>query len=141
MQKILLPVIGLIACVGVAGCVSIRPTAEESQMALRQDWTYPADYQQAIKSYWHSRLIDPASPLYEFSEPRKGYLTAGLLSEEVIIRGWIVDYTLNAKSGMGEYTGREARQAVVVGDKVLCDSMINLVFGTSTCRVKPAKER
>ena len=127
MRKLLMFVV-TVACLGLTGCARHhQPTPEERSMAMQKNWVYPTEYQTTIKNYWHGRLIDPTSPLFEFSTPRKGYFASGALREKSITWGWIVDYTINAKNRMGGYTGWKAHRTFIVNEQVICDTGTSIV--------------
>ncbi|WP_413496361.1 hypothetical protein [Morganella psychrotolerans] len=84
----------------ISGCVA-KPTMIEEQHADYGDKPSKELYEAKVKAYQESRLKDPMSAVYSFSEPRKGWC----IFNGKVNFGWIVDYTLNAKNSYGGYVG------------------------------------
>jgi hypothetical protein len=118
----LITVVLFIICFGIAGCSLSKPTTDELSEARQTHLEYPTNYQQLIKDYWQPRLVDPTAPIYEFTEPRKGYHTGGPLQKREITIGWVVAYRINSKNRMGGYTGSQGRRALIVDNKIRNES-------------------
>ena len=95
---------GLLVCLEILlilsvfiGCAS-APTAEDIKSA---DYgPHPDNYEQIIKDYFSTKLFDPYTAKYTFTNPRKGYNRLGGLKY-----GWYVCGTVNAKNRFGGYVG------------------------------------
>jgi hypothetical protein len=88
----------------VAGCVS-APTSEE--MASADFGTCPENYQAMVQNFMSSRLKDPYSAVYRFTEPRHGFLREGAIQGNKLHFGWFVQVGINAKNSYGGYTGEQ----------------------------------
>lgn len=67
---------------------------------------YPENYQDLIKGYMETVLIDPESARYRFNPPRKAYVNQGLAyGGKVQWTGFGVPFFVNSKNRFGGYTG------------------------------------
>jgi len=80
----------------VSGCAKPPTTAELNSADYGPK---PEVYKEAIKAYYNSKLLDPYSSMFTFTEPRKGW------SGPNTVYGWKVCGTVNGKNRMGGYAG------------------------------------
>jgi hypothetical protein len=67
---------------------------------------YPSNYEQLVKEYIISQLIDPFSAVIQVSKPKKAYANSPLMyGGNVVWYGYIVNASVNAKNRYGGYTG------------------------------------
>ncbi|MBA5234749.1 hypothetical protein H2Y56_21960 [Pectobacterium aroidearum] len=87
----------ILACLFfLTGCVAPMTKNEVAAASYQQ---LPSDYQEKIKQYFESRLKDPDSAKYRFSEPRKAF------TEATRHFAYVVPVAVNAKNSYGGYTG------------------------------------
>jgi len=68
--------------------------------------TYPANYEELVKSYHGRKLKDPFSAQYQISTPIEGYTRkAPIAGGEADSFGYMVLAHVNAKNSYGGYTG------------------------------------
>lgn len=79
----------------------------------------PANYQEIIKQRISSMLIDPTSPIYEFSEPRKSYTKKSPVFKTNESFGWGVCGTVNSKNRYGGYVGKVPFFALMRDDRIV----------------------
>jgi hypothetical protein len=72
---------------------------------------YPMAYKEMITRWMETRLVDPASAVFEWmGEPRPGELSPKK-GERVV--GYIVDFKVNARNQFGAATGKQRYQVVI----------------------------
>lgn len=106
MKKVLTvmcAVVLLAACAtGPLPSMFYEPTKEE--LANADYGTYPSNYEDIARSFMSTRLKDPESARYRFTEqPRKAHTFARSRSEVRYI--YRVEVTINAKNSYGGYVG------------------------------------
>jgi len=85
------------------GCAT-APTPE--QLANADYGTYPANYEEIVKSYFSPKLFDPYSAQYRFIQtPYQGWLSSSKFSRGTF--GYIVKVGVNAKNRFGGYVGEK----------------------------------
>ncbi len=71
--------------------------------------TPPVNYEQTIREYFESVLIDPESARYRFNQPVKAYENDGLVAGgDVCWLGYLVETQVNSKNRLGGYVGYES---------------------------------
>ena len=79
----------------------------------------PEDPEGLVRAYFHDRLYDPMSAVYELESPRKAAMNAGLIQGgRVAWYGYGVRVKLNAKNRMGGYTGFDFYLFLIRDDQV-----------------------
>lgn len=94
----------------LTGCATSfqKPTAGTGYGA------YPSNYQELIKGYMETSLIDPESARYRFGTPRRAYANQGLLyGGKVAWTGYAIPFFVNAKNRLGGYTGGSEYVALI----------------------------
>lgn len=98
-MKPMLLLVGLL----LAGCA----TPVSKDLLARADYgAPPATAEHDIRMMFESYLKDPYTAVYRFGQPYKGYITKPpIRGGGVEAFGWIVEVDVNAKNGLGGYTG------------------------------------
>jgi hypothetical protein len=103
----------LVAVVLVGGCASgekLDPVA----LKAADYGTFPTDYENIVKAYYQTRLKDPYSAQYRFTEPYQGYLRATpIVGGKPTKFGYIVEVYVNAKNSFGGYVGEELERLFI----------------------------
>jgi hypothetical protein len=84
------------------------PTSAEIAAGVREPAPHPFIYENIVKAYWERVLVDPASAIYRFGSPVKGYSTR--LGPQTVY-GWLIPFEVNAKNQFGGYTGAKTYEA------------------------------
>jgi hypothetical protein len=78
---------------------------------------YPIAYKEIITRWMESRLVDPASAVFEWiGEPRPGEVSPKK-GQKVV--GYIVDFKVNARNQFGAPTGKQRYQVVIRNGEVI----------------------
>lgn len=75
-------------------------------------------HQDVIRAHFARTLIDPTSPLYEFTPPRRGYTAESPVFGTETKFGWIVCGRINGKNRMGGYAGWAPFYVLMRGNRV-----------------------
>ena len=111
----------LVAFVALVGCASTA-TIDPATVEAADYGPYPENYTELTKDYFQSRLKDPNSAQYRFTEPYQAYLRAApVAGGKPTSFGYVVDVGVNAKNSFGGYTGEKrhrlfVKNSVVVGE-------------------------
>jgi len=93
---------------GLAGCgVAYRDAANEfirTQPPSAWGSQPPAGHQEIERSFIQSRLRDPDSARFQFSEPRRVTVAASM-SDPTVVPVWESEVLVNGKNALGGYTG------------------------------------
>jgi len=72
---------------------------------------YPMAYKEIVTHWMETRLVDPASAVFEWiGEPRPGEISPKK-GQRVV--GYIVDFKVNARNQFGAATGKQKYQVVI----------------------------
>jgi len=118
MYQYLLPFVSLTCLIALTGCAT--PISKEK--IANADYGLPPseNYQEVVKASFAQILIDPTSPIYEFSgTPYKGYVEQSVMLNLPEGFGWKVCGTVNSKNRMGGYSGSIQFFALMRGDNVI----------------------
>lgn len=78
---------------------------------------YPIAYKEIITRWMETRLVDPASAVFEWiGEPRSGEVSP---KKGQRVFGYIVDFKVNARNKFGAPTGKQRYQVVIRNGDVL----------------------
>ena len=94
----------LIMLLFFSGCATVT----ETELSNAKFEPLQANYMLAIKSYMGSRLKDPYSATYRFSDPRCGFSQDGFVHGGQKHFGHIVPAHINAKNSYGGFTGEKS---------------------------------
>jgi hypothetical protein len=101
--KAIYTIISIIVVIALTGCAT--PIPPEVIAHANYGAPPPKNYREMIKKEFSHTLIDPTSPLYEFSRPVKGYTRQSPMFNTQQVFGWQVCGTVNAKNRFGGYVG------------------------------------
>lgn len=92
-----------LACFAMAGCVTTQPSPAELDLQGEAIMPTQKKAQEAVKTYFDSRLVDPESARYQFWPLTRGFsdFAVGERHAGVFMCG-----TINSKNRMGGYTGQ-----------------------------------
>ncbi|MGC1034166.1 hypothetical protein [Pantoea agglomerans] len=112
----------------VTGCAPKPPSMTSIKNASYG--VLPNDYQQQIKKYMTSILIDPESARYTFEPPFKAYSQDGSLSSTAggVVYGYAAGVQVNAKNSYGGYTGNQL-YVFMFSNGVMYDTTMNFKYG------------
>jgi hypothetical protein len=78
---------------------------------------YPANYQEIITTWLNKSLVDPRSVVIKWrGEPRPGEMDVG---KGQIVRGFLVDFSVNARNIFGTFTGAQKHTALIRDGQVV----------------------
>lgn len=90
---------------------------------------FPEDHEKLVRDYLSTRLKDPFSAQYQFSEPEEGYLReAPIKGGEPYIWGYVVYVNVNAKNSYGAYIGWREHRYFIKDNLVLGEITSNPWF-------------
>lgn len=126
MKKILLCSVALV----ISGCVMLPPDPTDIEKSNADYGKKPSAefYEGNIKSFQETRLKDPMSALYSFSEPKEMWCKI----DGKVRYGWVVDYMINAKNSYGGYVGAKPQFSLINNDEVLNPEW----YSRASCRDK-----
>lgn len=104
------------------GCATTpNYTSPTQEQIAKLDYGSPItiDYQEAIKSYFHRRLFDPYSAVYEFATPQKYWVNRSPLYGGGLYAGYMVYVDVNAKNRMGGYVGAQRYGFLFKNDSII----------------------
>jgi len=104
-QKVLHTILILFILMLSTSCATTVVSQKEIDMA---DFGLPpVNYEYDIKNLMSNLLKDPNSAIYEFGDPRKGYIKDGWAAGGKVRYGYIVPVSVNAKNSYGGYAGKK----------------------------------
>lgn len=78
---------------------------------------YPEHYQELLTAWLNTSLVDPKSVKVKWlSEPKQGELT---VDQGRKVRGYLVDFSVNARNIFGAYTGPQKHTALIRDGQVV----------------------
>jgi hypothetical protein len=114
--KFIFPFLAALVLV-LSGCATL-PTQEE--LANADYGEYPFEYEEIVKAYFGTILIDPYSAHYMITVPVSGYFTKPpILGGGLEAFGYKVDAYVNSKNRMGGYTGTRKYQVLIKNGVVI----------------------
>ena len=107
------------ALINLAACNGMKPV--DPQVLANADYgSYPANYQEIVKTFYEGRLKDPFSAQYRFNKPYKGYLrSAPITGGKPTAFGYLIGVSVNAKNSYGAYVGWKEEQLFIRDGQVL----------------------
>lgn len=106
LQRLWATVYGLAIAAIVISCATNPPITPE-EIATADFGQLPENYQQDIANLMSRTLKDPASALYRFETPRRGFAQEGAPAGGKRVFGYIVPTWINAKNSFGGYVGEK----------------------------------
>jgi hypothetical protein len=115
MKKAILAVMLMLA---LGACA--LPPVDPAQLSGAQYGEYPANYKEAVQSYFYSLLKDPYSAQYRYlGEPTQGYTRAApIAGGKPNAFGYVVTVGVNAKNSYGGYVGEKIHRLILQNGQV-----------------------
>lgn len=108
----------LAAILFITGCATTKLTP--AQEAAADYGEYPTNYEEIVKEYFNSSLVDPYSAHYRIGTPQKGFSAKRpILGGGVDKFGYIVDVAINAKNRFGGYVGERPYRVLIRNGQVV----------------------
>ncbi len=97
----------VLLCAGPIALVAQKGAPPESAVY----GAYPANYQEILTAWINASLVSPQNLKVKWlSEPKPGELSVGKGQK---VRGYLVDFSVNARNVFGAYTGAQKHTALI----------------------------
>jgi hypothetical protein len=127
----------IVSAAALAACQAPMPTSAE--LAALDYGPRPEDYQQVIRDYLRTKLVEPEYALVEFkTEPKPLYQKEAVWGDRQY--GWAVCVMINDKDRRGGYEGFQATVLYIRNGKVVAvngdglERSLGLTYARSQCR-------
>jgi hypothetical protein len=111
------------------GCGTMPTIPTEADLKVADYGPKPSEsalqtHEVAVRAVKEAELKDPASAIYKFYPPEKGWFIGrksyrdGIVNNQVRF-AWRVSFSVNAKNGYGGYTGAKSEWTWMRGDEVV----------------------
>jgi len=102
-------------------CAALAPTGPaQTEIEIVPDakafGEFPIAYKEIITAWMESRLADPSSAVFEWTDPKTGEVSPKKGQRFV---GYIVDFRVNARNRFGTYTGKQKYRVLLRNGQIL----------------------